>query len=81
VLAIVVGAAVRTAWTPDRWWKPGINFSAKLLLEIAVVLLGASVSAATILKAGFPLLLSIVAVLAIFPWVVGFVRLVISSLR
>jgi len=64
VLAIVVGAAVRTAWTPDRWWKPGINFSAKLLLEIAVVLLGASVSAATILKAGFPLLLSIVAVVA-----------------
>jgi uncharacterized integral membrane protein (TIGR00698 family) len=64
VLAIVVGAAVRTAWTPDRRWKPGINFSAKLLLEIAVVLLGASVSAATILKAGFPLLLSIVAVVA-----------------
>lgn len=64
MLAIVVGAAVRTAWTPDRWWKPGINFSAKLLLEIAVVLLGASVSAATILKAGFPLLLSIVAVVA-----------------
>ena len=64
VLAILIGAAVRTAWTPGRRWKPGIDFSAKLLLEIAVVLLGASVSAATILKAGYPLLLSIFAIVA-----------------
>lgn len=64
VLAILIGAAVRTAWTPGHRWKPGINFSAKLLLEIAVVLLGASVSAATILKAGYPLLLSILAIVA-----------------
>ena len=52
VLAILVGAAVRTAWIPGARWKSGIDFSAKLLLEIAVVLLGASVSAATILAAG-----------------------------
>ena len=64
VLAILVGAAVRTAWTPGPLWKPGIDFSAKLLLEIAVVLLGASVSAATILSAGPALLASIAGIVA-----------------
>ena len=64
VLAILVGAAVRTAWTPGARWKSGIDFSAKLLLEIAVVLLGASVSAATILAAGWPLLISILGIVA-----------------
>jgi uncharacterized integral membrane protein (TIGR00698 family) len=64
VLAILIGAAVRTAWAPGERWRPGINFSAKLLLEIAVVLLGASVSAATILAAGWQLLVSIVLIVA-----------------
>lgn len=64
VLAILVGAAVRTFWTPGEWWKPGIRFSAKLLLEIAVVLLGASISAATIMSAGPALLVSILAIVA-----------------
>jgi uncharacterized integral membrane protein (TIGR00698 family) len=64
VLAILVGAAIRTAWTPGERWKPGISFSAKLLLEIAVVLLGASVSAATILSAGWALLVSILGIVA-----------------
>jgi uncharacterized integral membrane protein (TIGR00698 family) len=60
VLAILLGAAVRTAWVPDARWQPGIDFGAKMLLEIAVVLLGASVSAATILAVGPALLLGIV---------------------
>jgi uncharacterized integral membrane protein (TIGR00698 family) len=64
VLAILIGAAVRTTWTPGARWKRGIDFSAKLLLEIAVVLLGASVSAATIMAAGAPLLFSILAIVA-----------------
>jgi len=64
VLAILAGAAVRTAWTPGTRWKSGIDFSAKLLLEIAVVLLGASVSAATILAAGWALLISILWIVA-----------------
>jgi uncharacterized integral membrane protein (TIGR00698 family) len=62
VLAILIGAAIRTAWTPGQMWRPGIDFSAKLLLEIAVVLLGASVSAATIMSAGWPLLISILGI-------------------
>jgi uncharacterized integral membrane protein (TIGR00698 family) len=65
VLAILVGAAVRTAWTPGAAWRPGIEFSAKPLLEIAVVLLGASVSAATLLAAGPALLVGIAAIVAL----------------
>ena len=64
VLAILIGTAVRTLWTPGAKWHAGIAFSAKYLLEIAVVLLGASISAATILAAGVPLLLGIVGVVA-----------------
>lgn len=64
VLAILIGAAIRTAWTPGRRWKPGINFSAKLLLEVAVVLIGAGLSAVTILSAGWTLLISILGIVA-----------------
>jgi uncharacterized integral membrane protein (TIGR00698 family) len=64
VLAILVGTAVRSMWTPDAKWHAGIVFSAKYLLEIAVVLLGASVSASTILTAGPALLFGIVGVVA-----------------
>ncbi|MBS0473287.1 MAG: YeiH family putative sulfate export transporter [Proteobacteria bacterium] len=52
VLAILAGTAVRTVWTPDERWQPGIGFSAKLLLEIAVVLLGATISAGMVFGAG-----------------------------
>jgi uncharacterized integral membrane protein (TIGR00698 family) len=65
VLAILVGTAVRTAWTPGARWFPGIGFSAKTLLEIAVVLLGASVSTRTIVAAGPGLLGGIAAVVVV----------------
>jgi uncharacterized integral membrane protein (TIGR00698 family) len=52
VLAILAGAVVRSLWSPGRRWQPGIGFCGKTLLEVAVVLLGASVSAAMIAKAG-----------------------------
>ncbi len=65
VLAILVGTLVRTAWTPGERFRPGIAFSAKMLLEIAVFLLGAAISARTILAAGPLLLLGIVAVVAV----------------
>ncbi|WP_458094016.1 YeiH family protein [Roseomonas sp. WA12] len=65
VLAILLGAAIRTAWRPGPRWKPGIDFAAKTLLEVAVVLLGASLSAATVLAAGWQLLLGISLVVAV----------------
>lgn len=64
VLAILIGTAVRSLWTPDDRWHDGIAWSAKYLLEVAVVLLGASISAATILSAGLPLLVGIAGVVA-----------------
>ncbi len=65
VLAILVGVAVRTAWQPGALWLPGIEFSAKLLLEIAVMLLGVSVSAGTVLAIGPPMLAGIAAIVAV----------------
>jgi uncharacterized integral membrane protein (TIGR00698 family) len=65
VIAILIGVAVRAYWTPGEAWKPGIAFSAKTLLEIAVVLLGASISAATVWALGPFLLVGIAIVVAV----------------
>jgi uncharacterized integral membrane protein (TIGR00698 family) len=65
VLAILLGVAVRTVWVPGPLWHPGIVFSAKILLEVAVVMLGASVSARTVLALGPALLAGIVVVVAV----------------
>jgi uncharacterized integral membrane protein (TIGR00698 family) len=65
VMAILLGTLVRTLWTPDRRWVPGIGFSARTLLEIAVMLLGASISFQTVLDAGLGLILGIAAVVAL----------------
>jgi len=67
VLAILIGAAIRSVWTPPAALKPGVEFSARTLLEIAVVLLGASVSAATVMAIGPGLLAgtAVVVVLAL----------------
>ena len=65
VFAIVLGVAIRTAWTPSTAWHEGIAFSAKILLEVAVVLLGASVSARAVLAIGPALLIGIALVVVI----------------
>lgn len=65
VLAIVIGTLLRSLWVPHRRFDAGISFSSKYLLEIAVVLLGASVSAATLVAAGPGLLAGIAGVVAV----------------
>jgi uncharacterized integral membrane protein (TIGR00698 family) len=52
VLAILIGAMVRTFWSPGTRWLSGIKFSARALLEVAVLLLGCSVSAQIIVAVG-----------------------------
>ncbi|TXM95054.1 putative sulfate exporter family transporter [Methylobacterium sp. WL116] len=61
VVAILLGIAVRTVWAPDARFRSGIAFSAKQLLEVAVVLLGASLSLGAIVASGTALLVGIVA--------------------
>jgi uncharacterized integral membrane protein (TIGR00698 family) len=61
VVAILLGMVVRTAWTPPAIMEPGIRFSAKPVLEVAVFLLGASVDLPLLLRAGPALAVGIVA--------------------
>jgi uncharacterized integral membrane protein (TIGR00698 family) len=65
VLAILLGMAVRSFWTPTERWQAGIAFSAKQLLEVAVMLLGASISFAAIAASGAALLGAIAAVVVV----------------
>jgi uncharacterized integral membrane protein (TIGR00698 family) len=65
VLAILLGVALRTAWAPGAFWHDGIVFSSKILLEIAVVMLGAAVSARTVIALGPALILGIVLTVAL----------------
>jgi uncharacterized integral membrane protein (TIGR00698 family) len=65
VLAILVGTVIRSIWTPNKLWTFGITFCAKMLLEIAIVLLGASISVRVIMAAGAGLLGGIAGVVAI----------------
>ena len=61
VLAILLGAIVRTIWTPSARFLSGIHFSAKVLLETAIVLIGAMLSFDAIAESGPTLLVTIVA--------------------
>ncbi|MGO4706676.1 YeiH family protein [Microvirga sp. 2MCAF38] len=65
VIAILIGTAVRTFWTPGQRFVPGIGFSAKTLLEIAVVMLGASISFQAVMQAGWSLVIGIAVVVAV----------------
>ena len=65
VIAILLGMAIRSAWQPSERWRSGIAFSAKQLLEVAVMLLGASVSFAAIVASGYLLVAAIAATVVI----------------
>ncbi len=60
VIAILIGIVVRSVWEPDLRWRPGIAFSAKQVLELAVVLLGATISFSAIAASGLTLISAIV---------------------
>lgn len=65
VIAILIGTLVRTFFRPGKQFSKGISFSAKTLLEIAVVLLGASISTSAIMAAGSGLIFGIAGVVAV----------------
>ena len=62
VLAILIGALVRTFWTPPDRFAPGVSFAAGLLLEVSIVLLGFGADLQQFIRAGVPLVASIVGV-------------------
>jgi uncharacterized integral membrane protein (TIGR00698 family) len=63
-LAILMGAVVRLSWAPSAGVRRGIGFGAKTLLEVAVVLLGATMSVGVLLAAG-PVMLLIIAAMVV----------------
>jgi uncharacterized integral membrane protein (TIGR00698 family) len=65
VLAILVGILIRTVWLPGPAFRPGIQFSGKFVLELAIVLLGASLSFATVAALGRWLIFGIASIVAI----------------
>jgi uncharacterized integral membrane protein (TIGR00698 family) len=65
VIAILLGMVIRSIWNPRERWKIGIAFSAKQLLEVAVMLLGASISFAAIVASGVLLIAAIVATVVV----------------
>ncbi|MBW9113995.1 putative sulfate exporter family transporter [Rhizobium cauense] len=61
VFAIILGTLVKTVVGVGPKMRDGVDFSAKYLLEIAVVLLGATVSVTTIADAGVRVVIIVVA--------------------
>ena len=62
VIALLIGAAVRTLWGLPRLVRPGVDFSARTVLEVAIVLLGASLSSAALAAVGPGLIIGVFAV-------------------
>jgi uncharacterized integral membrane protein (TIGR00698 family) len=65
VLAILIGLLVRAALGARESIESGISFAAKDILEVAVVLLGASVNLAAMQAAGLPLALGLMVFVAV----------------
>lgn len=64
VIAIVIGAVVRSVAAPGERFHAGIGFSAKTLLEIAVVLIGASITTQALANAG-GMLIAVIATIVV----------------
>lgn len=64
VVALLLGMGVRVAWRPGARFEPGVQFSAKQVLELAILLLGATVELPLLLRAGPALGVAIVSIVA-----------------
>jgi uncharacterized integral membrane protein (TIGR00698 family) len=65
VIAILGGMLLRAALPASEWMEPGIDFAAKELLEVAIVLLGASVDLPALVRAGPALIAGILIVVGV----------------
>lgn len=64
VIALIGGMVVRLAWRPGAIFGPGLGFASKGLLEVAIVLLGASLSFTDLGAASLKLLVYAVVTIA-----------------
>lgn len=62
VFAIVLGTLCHTVFGLHPTLRTGVMFSSKIVLELAIVLLGASVSVATVVAAGAPIIAMVVGI-------------------
>lgn len=65
VLAILLGAAVRTVWSMPEGFRPGVEFCARPVLEVAILLLGATISAQALASIGGLLFLAVVVIVVV----------------
>ena len=65
VLAILLGGLTRLFWSPSPSLRRGVELCAKQALEVAIVLLGASVSATTLSSLGLAAIVAIIALVAV----------------
>jgi len=72
VIAIILGASLRSLLSLSERSAPGIHFSSKTLLEVAVVLLGASISSAALVGVG-PMMLTAIMLLVVASLAAGYV--------
>ena len=71
VVAILLGMVIRTLWTPPEIVDAGVHFTAKQVLEAAVLLLGASIDLPLLLRAG-PALAASIILLVVFGIIASF---------
>jgi uncharacterized integral membrane protein (TIGR00698 family) len=65
VLAILLGATVRTVWSMPESFRPGVEFCARPVLEVAILLLGATISAQALASIGGLLFLAVVVIVVV----------------
>lgn len=59
VLSLILGVIIRALWQPPAAAEPGIAFSAKQVLELAIVLIGFSLALGTLIDAGMRLAIAV----------------------
>lgn len=82
--AIVIGVTIAVIRRPGARFAPGVEYSGKFLLQVAVVLLGAQLSLGAILRVGaesLPIMLSTLAVCLLGAWAIGRALRVAPRLR
>ena len=82
--AIVIGVLIALIRRPGVRFAPGVEYSGKFLLQVAVVLLGAQLSLEAILRVGaesLPVMLSTLLVCLLAAWLIGRALRVAPRLR